>query len=68
MYETLSQFAQTGGLLIFVGLFAIVLVYALWPRNKTKFDAAARQPLDEDAADHPLPDADEDLPEDKRDD
>lgn len=68
MYETLSQFAQTGGLLIFIGLFGAVLVYALWPRNKAKFDAAARQPLDEDAADHPLEDEAAGRPEDKRDD
>lgn len=47
MYETLSSFAQTWGLVIFVALFAGVLAYALWPRNQAKFDRAARTPLDE---------------------
>lgn len=50
MYETLSSFAQTGGLLIFIGLFAGVLAYALWPRNQAKFDAAANAPLTESDA------------------
>ncbi|MAK65304.1 MAG: CcoQ/FixQ family Cbb3-type cytochrome c oxidase assembly chaperone [Maricaulis sp.] len=50
MYETLSTFAQTGGLLIFVLLFAGVLAYALWPRNQAKFDAAANAPLSESDA------------------
>lgn len=45
MYETLSKFAQTGGTIYFVLMFAGVLVYALWPRNQEKFDAAARMPL-----------------------
>jgi cytochrome c oxidase cbb3-type subunit 4 len=56
MHETLSNFAQTGGLLIFILLFAGVLAYALWPRNQAKFDAAARTPLEEtdkpETADH----------------
>ncbi len=50
MYETLSTFAQTGGLLIFVLLFACVLAYALWPRNQAKFNAAANAPLTESDA------------------
>ncbi|WP_138510488.1 cbb3-type cytochrome c oxidase subunit 3 [Maricaulis alexandrii] len=50
MYETLSTFAQTGGLLIFMILFAGVLAYALWPRNQAKFDAAANAPLTESDA------------------
>ncbi len=33
---------------IFVGIFVAVVAYALWPRNKTLFDAAARMPLRED--------------------
>jgi cytochrome c oxidase cbb3-type subunit 4 len=47
MYETLSSFAQTWGLLFFVVMFAAVLVYALLPRNQGHFDRAARTPLDE---------------------
>ncbi len=32
----------------FVALFLGVLVYALWPSNRTTFDAAAKMPLRED--------------------
>lgn len=49
MYETLASFAQTGGLIYFCAIFAGVLVYALWPKNKEKFDAAARLPLEDEA-------------------
>lgn len=47
MYEILSSFAQTWGLLLFVALFAGALVYALWPRNQSRFDRAAMSPLTE---------------------
>ncbi|MGY3691640.1 cytochrome c oxidase cbb3-type subunit 4 [Bradyrhizobium sp. USDA 3240] len=33
---------------LFVGIFIAIVVYALWPRNKSLFDAAARMPLRED--------------------
>ncbi len=45
MYETLASFAQTGGLLYFVLIFAGVVAYALWPKNQKTFDAAAKLPL-----------------------
>ncbi|MEH6488297.1 cbb3-type cytochrome c oxidase subunit 3 [Hyphomonas oceanitis] len=47
MYETLSHFAQTWGLALFVAMFAVALVYALWPTNKTKFREAAYLPLED---------------------
>lgn len=47
-YSALSSFAQTWGLLIFVALFAGVLVYALRPGKQKEFDRAARQPLRDD--------------------
>ncbi|MFZ5617630.1 MAG: cbb3-type cytochrome c oxidase subunit 3 [Pseudomonadota bacterium] len=47
MYETLSRIAQTWGLVLFVIAFALVLFYALNPRNKKKFKDAARIPLDD---------------------
>ncbi|WP_417486995.1 cbb3-type cytochrome c oxidase subunit 3 [Maricaulis sp.] len=50
MYAILSTFAQTWGLLVFVGLFGAALVYALWPRNQARFDAAANAPLVENDA------------------
>jgi len=49
MYEALATFAQTWGLLFFMALFGAVIVYALWPRNQDKFDAAARVPLSDDS-------------------
>jgi cytochrome c oxidase cbb3-type subunit 4 len=47
-YETLSRFAQQGGSIYFSLLFVAALIYALWPRNRSRFDAAARMPLDEE--------------------
>ena len=49
MYETLSSFAQTWGLLFFIAMFAVALFYALRPKHQDKFDAAARMPLEDDA-------------------
>jgi cytochrome c oxidase cbb3-type subunit 4 len=45
-YESAAQFAQTWGLVYAVALFCGALAYALWPRNKSTFDRAARMPLD----------------------
>lgn len=50
-YSGLSQFAQTWGLLLFIALFAGVIVYALWPGNRDRFARAAQMPLDD--ADRP---------------
>lgn len=47
MYELLSSFAQTGGLIYFVVMFACALAYALWPSNQSTFDKAASLPLQE---------------------
>jgi cytochrome c oxidase cbb3-type subunit IV len=47
-YEWLAQIAQSAGLLYFVALFVAVSAYALWPKNRATFDAAARLPLQED--------------------
>ena len=44
-YDSMSQFAQTWGLLFFILMFAAVLAYAFWPRNREKFEAAAQAPL-----------------------
>ncbi|MEO1014408.1 MAG: cbb3-type cytochrome c oxidase subunit 3 [Pseudomonadota bacterium] len=49
MYETLSSFAQTGGLLLFVAAFIMVLIYTFSPENRKGFDEAEQIPLrDED--------------------
>jgi len=47
-YSAFAAFAQTWGLLYFIILFAIVLAYALWPKNRKRFDDAAQIPLRED--------------------
>lgn len=47
-YQDVLYASETYGLVYLMLLFAIVLVYALWPRNKKKFDDAARMPLEED--------------------
>lgn len=48
MYETLSKFAQTGGLVLFIIAFVLVLIYALNPRKKEEFEAARQIPLNDE--------------------
>jgi len=47
-YKAVSEFAQTWGLVYFAILFVAVLVYALWPSRKKRFEEDARIPLRED--------------------
>jgi cytochrome c oxidase cbb3-type subunit 4 len=47
-YRVLAEFAQTWGLVYFVTVFLVVLIYALWPSRQRQFDEAARIPLRED--------------------
>ncbi len=47
-YRAVAEFAQTWGLAYFAVMFALVLVYALWPSRKRLFEHAARIPLQED--------------------
>ena len=47
-YKAVAEFAQTWGLAYFVGVFLIVVIYALWPSKQKGFDEAARIPLRED--------------------
>ena len=51
-YETVSRFAQQGGSLYFALLFVAGCAYALWPRNKEKFQRLANLPLQDDESDH----------------
>lgn len=57
MHVFLSNFAQTWGLLFAMTLFAVMVGYALWPRNQSRFNRAARAPLEEH--DKPLMTAEE---------
>jgi cytochrome c oxidase cbb3-type subunit IV len=47
-YETLSSFARSAGTLYCFAMFLGVLVYALWPSNRDRFNQAARAPLREE--------------------
>ena len=47
-YAFFAHFAQTWGLVYFVAIFLVVLVYALWPSKQKQFDEIARIPLRED--------------------
>jgi cytochrome c oxidase cbb3-type subunit 4 len=47
-YKFFAELAQTWGLLYFVAVFLVVLVYALAPSRKARFDEAAHMPLKED--------------------
>ncbi|MGA7456710.1 MAG: cbb3-type cytochrome c oxidase subunit 3 [Methyloceanibacter sp.] len=47
-YEQVASITQVGALLLFVALFIGVLIYAFWPGNKKRFEAAARLPLEKD--------------------
>jgi len=49
-YETVATISQVTSLLLFIAMFALVLVYALWPSNGPKFDAAQKRALDLDTA------------------
>lgn len=51
-YETVSRFAQQGGLIYFGLIFIAGLAYALWPKHKEVFDRLAHLPLEEDESDH----------------
>jgi cytochrome c oxidase cbb3-type subunit 4 len=43
-----SDFVATFWTPIFVGIFLVIVTYALWPRNQRAFDEASRMPLRED--------------------
>jgi cytochrome c oxidase cbb3-type subunit 4 len=49
-YDTIATVSQVTSLLMFIAMFVAVLVYALWPRNGSRFDAAQRSALDLDQA------------------
>ena len=47
-HNLVSDFVTTLWTPLFVAVFIAVVTYALWPRNRSKFDDAARIPLRED--------------------
>lgn len=46
-YDSVANASSILGLLFFLMLFIVIVVWALRPRNKARFDAAARIPLEE---------------------
>jgi len=47
-YVEVAEFARSWGLVYLVVLFALVVFWAFRPRNRKKFERAARIPLKED--------------------
>ncbi|KAB2848103.1 MAG: cbb3-type cytochrome c oxidase subunit 3 [Hyphomicrobiaceae bacterium] len=47
-YETIATISQVLSLLLFISMFFGVLLYALWPGNGRRFEAAQTQALDLD--------------------
>lgn len=45
-HQTLVGFAKSWGLFYLVGLMVVVLVYALWPSNRKRFDRAKKSIFD----------------------
>lgn len=47
-YQDMTNLTGSWGLAFFIFIFAIVVVYALWPGNKEKFTEAAGRALDDE--------------------
>ena len=47
-YDQIATLSQVTSLLMFVAMFAAVLVYALWPGNRARFETIQRRALDLD--------------------
>ena len=47
-YDTVASICQVVSLLMFVGLFLVVLAYALKPSNGARFERAQRNALNRD--------------------
>ncbi|MGJ8560499.1 MAG: cbb3-type cytochrome c oxidase subunit 3 [Litorimonas sp.] len=54
-YDQIAHVVKVGGTVAFTAVFVAAIFYALWPKNKDRFDRAARMPLDAD--DEPKMDA-----------
>lgn len=47
-HTTVVAFAKSWGLFYLMGFFICVVIYALWPSNRKRFDRAKRSILDPD--------------------
>jgi cytochrome c oxidase cbb3-type subunit 4 len=50
-YEDVLAFTRSWDAVYFTLMFVAALAYACWPRNKARFDRAARMPLEDDKSD-----------------
>jgi cytochrome c oxidase cbb3-type subunit 4 len=50
-YEEVKGLAAMAGLIIFIVLFAGVLIYVFWPGNRKRFEQARGIPLEQDPDD-----------------
>ena len=48
-YDTVATWSQVASLLMFIAMFGGVLIYAMWPENKSRFETAQRKALDLDS-------------------
>lgn len=46
-HETLVAFSKSYGLFYLIAMSAVVVVYACWPRNKERFDRAAKSIIED---------------------
>ncbi len=49
-HDLLVAFAKTVGLFYLLAMAAVALVYSCWPANRTRFDKAARDVIDDEDA------------------
>jgi len=49
-YDTLAHFIKLGGTVAFFSIFVLSIIYALWPKNKARFERAAILPLQDSNA------------------
>lgn len=47
-HQDVANFAESWGLVFLFSMFAVAIIYALWPTNKSKFAKAAQLPLDDE--------------------
>lgn len=47
-YDSLAHVVKLSGTVFFTGFFTLTIIYALWPKNKARFDRAAQLPLLQD--------------------
>ncbi|GHA86184.1 hypothetical protein GCM10009069_06740 [Algimonas arctica] len=44
-YDQIAHVVKIGGTVVFTTVFVAAIFYALWPKNKARFDRAAHIPL-----------------------